>query len=475
MIPVTSASDPLASKTVLSHKADLTSIARWAVVVGAALAVSGCGLLPKGNADAQTRPSGNAQGQRTAAVDVAIATTAPLQATREYTGTTQPLQEVAIRAQAEGQLRQLNVDVGDRVQQGQTLAQIDGSLLNAATSEAEAELASRRAEISQLQTQVTDARTQVEQARLQLQQAESDAARYNSLARDGAVTQQQAEQSRTQAKTAAQVLRSAQEKVRNQQQAIVAAKSRVGAQQAVVAQQQERQSYAVLTSPIDGAVLTRSTEAGNVVQVGNELLRIGDFSQAKVTVQVSELDLANVRLGGAAKVRLDAFPNEQFAGRVTRVSPAANPTSRLLPVEVTIPNPAGKVGSGLLARVSFTQTKTDRVVVPLSALQDDRAKGQQPNQKPKQPNQPGENARATNFGDRAKGGAKPKQTKGTLFVVTGDGKDAKVAARSVTLGEQLDGKVQILSGLSPGDRFVSRTGKPLKDGDSVRLSILSAK
>jgi multidrug efflux pump subunit AcrA (membrane-fusion protein) len=457
---------------------------RWSILTAVAVALSGCNL-PKGAADAQTRPSGSAQGQgQGAAVDVAIAATAPLQAAREYTGTTQPLQEVAIRAQAEGQLRQLTVDVGDRIQQGQTLAQIDDSILNAATAEAEAELASRRSEISQLQTQVSDARTQVEQSRLQLQQAESDAARYNSLARDGAVTQQQAEQSRTQARTAAQVLRSSQEKVRNQQQAIVAANGRIVAQQAVVAQQQERRSYAVLTSPINGAVLTRSTEVGNLVQVGNELLRVGDFSQAKVTVQVSELDLAKVRLGGAATVRLDAFPSEQFTGRVTRVSPAANATSRLVPVEVTIPNSTGKVGSGLLARVSFTQTQTDRVVVPLTALQDDRAKGQQPNQKPNQPsnqqskqqsNQPGANTGGTNANGQANGGAKPKQTKGTLFVVTGDGKDAKVAARSVTLGEQLDGNVQILSGLNPGDRFVSRTGKPLKDGDSVRLSILSAK
>ncbi|HEY9896602.1 MAG TPA: efflux RND transporter periplasmic adaptor subunit [Candidatus Sericytochromatia bacterium] len=483
MILVTSSSVPLAPKAVLSHKANPTSIARWAVVVGAALAVSGCGLLPKGNADAQTRPSGNAQGQRTAAVDVAIATTAPLEAAREYTGTTQPLQEVAIRAQAEGQLRQLNVDVGDRVQRGQTLARIDDSILTAATAEAEAELASRRTEISQLQTQVSDAQTQVEQSRLQLQQAESDAARYQRLARDGAVTQQQAEQSRTQARTAAQVLRSSQERVRNQQQAIAAAQGRIVAQQAVVAQQQERRSYAVLTAPISGAVLTRSTEAGNVVQVGNELLRLGDFSRAKVIVQVSDLDLTDVRLGGAANVRLDAFPNERFAGKVTRVSPVANPTSRLLPIEVTIPNPAGKVGSGLLARVSFTQTTIDRIVVPLAAVQDDRARSQQSSQKPEQtgrqanqqPRQRGANAGAATSRQTANGDAKPKSTKGTLFVVAGEGEQAKVAARSVTLGEQLDGKVQILAGLKPGDRFVARASKPLKDGDSVRLSILSAK
>jgi multidrug efflux pump subunit AcrA (membrane-fusion protein) len=148
-----------------------------------AIALSGC-QVPKDNAGAQTTPPGAGRNQP-AAVNVAIAATVPLVSTREYTGTTQPLQEVAIRAQAEGQLRQLNVDVGDRIQRGQTLAQIDDSLLNAATAEAAAELASRRTEISQIQAQVSDAQTQVEQTRLQLQQAQFDAARYDSLAKAG--------------------------------------------------------------------------------------------------------------------------------------------------------------------------------------------------------------------------------------------------------------------------------------------------
>ncbi|WP_310423484.1 biotin/lipoyl-binding protein, partial [Chamaesiphon sp. VAR_48_metabat_135_sub] len=182
------------------------------------IALSGCSV-PKDDAGAQTKPPGAERTQATA-VDVAIAATVPLVSTREYTGTTQPFKEVAVRAQAEGQLRQLNVNVGDRVKKGQTLARIDDSLLKAATAEAAAELASRQMGISQIQAQVSDAQTQVEQSRLQLQQAEFDAARYSSLAAAGAISRQQAEQSRTQAKTAAQVLRSAQAKVRVQQQSI---------------------------------------------------------------------------------------------------------------------------------------------------------------------------------------------------------------------------------------------------------------
>lgn len=428
-----------------------------------AIGLASCNAAPKGNADAQAKPGGAPA--QAIAVDVAIAATAPLESVRSYTGTTQPVREVAIRAQAEGQLQQLNVDVGDRVGQGKILAQIDDSLLSANTAEAAAELASRRTEIAQLQAQVSEANTQVAQNRLKLQQARADAARYSSLAKSGAISQQQAEQFRTQADTAEQVLRSSQAKVIAEQQAIAVAKSRITAQQAVLAQQQRRKSYAVVKSPITGVVIARSTDRGNLVQVGNELLRLGDFSQAKVTVQVSELDLTNIKLGGKANVKLDAFPTEQFTATVTRISPAANPTSRLLPIEMTIFNPTGKIGSGLLARATFDRAVVDRVVIPLSALQDDR-----PNSPPATDN------RARSPAPSPETTAVPQnRTSGKLFVITRQGEQSKVTARSVSLGQQLDGKVQILSGLNPGERYVSRAGRPLKDGDPVRLSILSAK
>jgi HlyD family secretion protein len=429
------------------------------------LTTSGCGVFPKWTADAQVKSPdrGKDSGKdQPIAVDVAIAATASLTTQREYTGTTQPFQEVIVRAQTEGQLRQLNVDVGDRVEQGQTLATIDDTLLTTATTAADAELAARRAEIIQLESQVNEAETQVEQTRLQLQQAEADANRYEKLVKAGAIAAQQAEQARTQARTAAKILQSAQDKVRTQEQAIVAANGRIVAQQAVVAQQQERRSYAEPVAPIFGTVLSRSTEAGNLVQVGNELLRLGDFRQVKVTVQVSELDLADVRVGNTAKVRLDAFPKAALTGRVSRISPVANATSRLIPIEVIIPNAGSRLSSGLLARVSFSQTQPDRIVVPLAAFPDDRGKRQaKPN--PAKPNPEKPNPEKP----------KAKKSQGTLFVVTGEGEQANVSARSVTLGDQIDGKVQILSGLSPGERYVSRSGRPLNDGDAVRLSILS--
>ena len=66
--------------------------------------------------------------------------------------------------------------------------------------------------------------------------------------------------------------------------------------------------------------------------------KIADFNRVKVVVQVSELELRKFKLDNLCKSRLDAFPNESLIGRVTRISPVADATARLIPVEVVIPN-----------------------------------------------------------------------------------------------------------------------------------------
>ncbi|MGL4623025.1 MAG: efflux RND transporter periplasmic adaptor subunit, partial [Chroococcidiopsis sp.] len=185
-------------------------------------------------------------------------------------------------------------------------------------------------------------------------------------------------------------------------------------------------------------------------------LRLGDFRRVKVNVEISELALANLRVGQTVRVRLDAFPNQAFTGKISRISPAADRTARLVPIEVIIPNDNGRIGSGLLARVSFESNVASRVVVPETAVvQGVGSASVQGAGEKRAEGAGGENSRLPNTA--------------TVFVITGE----KVAARSVKLGERVDGKVEILSGLQPGERFVARSGRPLKNGETVRLSVLS--
>jgi RND family efflux transporter MFP subunit len=338
----------------------------------------------------------------------------------------------------EGQLLDLSVDVGDLVSQGQTVGQIDDQILQTAVGEAAAELEARQSEVEQARSQVVDAETKVSQAQVELQQAEADAKRLETLALQGAISVQEAELAQTALKTAEQVLRSAEEQVRTREGAVEAAEGRVRSQEAAVEQARERLSYTGLSSPISGVVLERLAEPGNFMQAGNEVLKLGDFSSVKVMVQVSELDRATIRQGQPVQVSLDAFPNQTFSGRISRISPVADSTARLIPVEVTIPNRASDIGSGLLARVNFSAASPQAITVPESALQ---------------------------VGEAASGDV--------VFVVMGEGENATVQPRSVQVGDRADGQVEIRSGLEAGESYIIRSNQPLQAGQPVRLSILS--
>lgn len=406
---------------------------QWLGAIAIAVLLGGCqSAMSRLESPAVARPE-----QEGVAADVAVARLTPLETGTTLTGTTRPYREVMVRSQVEGQVIRLGVDVGDRVQVGQLLAEVDPVVLKNAVFEAEAELAARRNEVIQAQAAVNRARTAVEEARLTLQQAESDARRLETLLRDGAVSAQAAEQARTTAQTARQVLRSREAEVVTAQQGVAVAQGRVQAQAAFVQQARARLNQALLRSPLNGVVLERLTEVGNLLQPGGEVLRLGDLRQLKVVVEVSERELARLAPGQGATITFDAVPNRTYQGRITRISPAAA-DARLIPVEVVIDNGDERLGSGLLARVTFQSANAPRLMIPQSAL--------------------------SGFEE-----GQLSSRQGSVFVVVGD----RVQERQVTLGQRREGKVEILSGLNAGDRYVVRAGRPLRDGDKIRPSILS--
>lgn len=446
--------------------------------------LTGCSGTPKAEAEAQNRRPGAQRGAErgptSIPVDVAIARPGVLQEAPIYIGTTLPAREVSLRSQVEGRLLNLNVNVGDRVRRGQQLAQLDNTLLLNQVVQAEAELATRESEVARARTQVSNARARAEQAKVTLKQAQSTAARRAFLQKQGAISLQDAELAQTEVNTNQQAVLAAQEQIRTEQQAVAAAQGRVVAQRAVIAELKERLSYARLNSPIDGVVIERTSEPGNLVQPGGEVLKLGEFNQVKVIVPLSELELPNVRVGQSVQVQLDAFPNQTFAGVVARISPAADPTARQIPVEILIPNQNGRIGSGLLARVQFTQQTAPKVLIPMTALQVSRGRGagEQRSRGAEEQRSRGAEGQGNSLTQNSElrtqnSPSTQSQNQGTIFVVTAEGREGKVAARQVVLGDRANSRVEVISGLQPGERFVVRSGRPLKDGDAVRFSILS--
>ncbi|MEA5516463.1 efflux RND transporter periplasmic adaptor subunit [Nodularia sp. UHCC 0506] len=441
-------------KIAVANRLSLKSIPYITFLLGVGLLTASCGAMPKESAKAQSQQgSQGGRSNNAIPVDVAIARTSLLRVQSSYTGNTTPYRTVSLRSQVEGRLLALNLDVGDQVKQGQNVGLLDDAILLTSLKQAEAELAALGSEVARAETQVSNARAEVERARLELVQAQSDSQRQQELFQVGAIAQQTAEQARTQAKTAAQSLRASEDRVRTEQQAVAAAQGRVIAQQAVVAQFKERRSYARLISPITGIITQRVTEPGNLLQPGNEVLQIADFSRVKVVVQVSELELSQIKVGQSVQVSLDAFPDELLIGRVTRISPVADATARLIPVEVVIPNNNNKIGSGLLARVKFEPQTSQRVVVSQAAIQKE--------------------TKNNNFAESTTAKSQSDNRNGKVFIITDTEGKTKVKARAVTLGNEADGKVEILSGLQAGEPYVARSGRPLQEGDTVVLSVLS--
>jgi RND family efflux transporter MFP subunit len=384
-------------------------------------------------------------------VDVAIVQTRRADDETQYTGTTQPARIVSAKSRVDGQVLTLTVDAGDAVYAGQVLAQIDDRLLLGEVDEAEAELGARQAEVEKARFDLAETQARVAEAIVARDRARADADRFEQLARDGAVSQQQAEIERAAFETAQQTVFAIEEQVSSRERTIATAEQRVAAQAAIVDRTRERLSYATVISPLDGVVIDRVVESGDVVRTGDALLDLGDFSTVQVQIEVADRDRDKIELGQPVTIQLDAFPGRNFEGRIARIFPIADPVARLIPVEITLSDPRGEMSGGLLARVSLTnQSKHQSVVIPRSAIE-------------------------------VSADGKP-----VVFVVEGNARETKAIARPVTLVEAgrstgsqgtrrdaADDTVEIRSGLVPGDAYIVRSAEPLQDGQPVQRSFLS--
>ena len=372
-------------------------------------------------------------------VDAKVARLGSLNSERKYTGTTQPKHEVSWRSQTEGTLLELAVEVGDRVSKGQQIGQLDDRLLATDVAGRKAELVTLDSELAQAKIQVRNAQIRLEETEIQLEQAKNDAKRYQELAKTGLIAQQQAESFQTAARVAQKAVLTAQEAVKTEQQAVAVVQGRIVTQQSAIAESQQRQNYTQIVAPINGIVTVKASETGSLIRSGEQVVTIGDFSQIKIDIPLSELDLGQVSVGQTVTVKLDAFGDRQFTGRVNRIAPTtSNSSSRQIPVEVIVDNPEYQIKGGLLARVNFKSGEESHVIVPESAIIEEDG---------------------TNY----------------IFTIaqTTENNQGSVTKRKVITGDRSNGKVEITAGIAPGERYVIRSSQPLQDRDEVGLSIIS--
>lgn len=263
------------------------------------------------------------------------------------TGTIEAVKTVTVGTQVSGIINKLLVDYNSVVKKGQVIAELDKQ---------------------NLQSQLNSAKAQLSQAQANLLSAQSDLAyqkanyqRNKTLYNKGLISANDYEQSRLSWQTANAT-------VAERRDAVAAAREEVS-------RAQTNLSYAVITSPIDGVVISKSVEEGQTVAASYstpELFTIAkDLKDMRVIANVDEADIGGVKVGQRVTFTVDAYPNDTFEGAVTQVRQEATTTNNVVTYEVVIsaPNQDLKLKPGLTANVNiYTEEIKNVLSVPSKAL-----------------------------------------------------------------------------------------------------------
>ena len=263
------------------------------------------------------------------------------------TGTIEAVKTVTVGTQVSGIINKLFVDYNSVVKKGQVIAELDKQ---------------------NLQSQLNSAKAQLSQAQANLLSAQSDLAyqkanyqRNKNLYNKGLISANDYEQSRLSWQTANAT-------VAERRDAVAAAREEVS-------RAQTNLSYAVITSPIDGVVISKSVEEGQTVAASYstpELFTIAkDLKDMRVIANVDEADIGGVKVGQRVTFTVDAYPNDTFEGAVTQVRQEATTTNNVVTYEVVIsaPNQDLKLKPGLTANVNiYTEEIKNVLSVPSKAL-----------------------------------------------------------------------------------------------------------
>lgn len=339
---------------------------------------------------------------------VTVVKRAPISKHLTVAGEFIPFQEVELHAKVAGYIRHINVDIGDRVHTGEVLATLEVPELTAQVAGADAGVRHSQEEIALAKNEV--ARAEADHATLHMaaQRLEQAAA-----AKPGMIAQQE--------------LDDAEAKDRASEAQVAVAKSRVAAQkQQMDIARAERMHYSSLadysriTAPFDGIVTWRYADTGALIQAGTSnagsmpVVKVAQVRTLRLRIPVPESLAAYVRDGDTADVRVQAT-GDHFAGKVVRTTGALDRTTRSLQVEVDVPNEKSKLTPGMYADVTLQIAgNPDALIVPVQAID--------------------------------------RETDGSSVLVVNTG--GIVEKRKVRTGLETPNAVQILDGVTEGDRVI---------------------
>lgn len=306
-----------------------------------------------------------------------------IRGTATYAGSVVPYNEEEIYPRVTGRILEMSVYPGDRVEKGQVVARLDDVELTSKVREAEAMLATAQANRTQMEAELSAARYGIAQMQKELAMAEAEtgfqqtvAARDERLFAKGAISQQDAESSRSMAVSATAKVEAARAKVEQMRAMEASARKKLEAMDAMVALGQAQlhtaqvvRGYVDIQAPSTGYVVKRLVAPGVLVQPGMAILKTTQVDRVRLQANVGEKDLASIKPGSPVTVATTSSDASPITARVTSVFPYVDPGARTAVVEALVDNPGRRLVAGQYVQMQFTTgEQKDALTVPSSAV-----------------------------------------------------------------------------------------------------------
>ncbi len=316
------------------------------------------------------------------------------------TGSLKPKNSVDVNPRIAGRLVRLTIDTGQAVARGALIATIEDDEINQQIERSKASISVVDATIGQREAEFRNAQVELE--------------RNQKLVAEGII-------SRT-------VLDALETRHQVAQSQLTLARAQRRQSEAELRELTIRQGQTRVFSPLSGVVAKRHVDVGAMLSSGTPIVTVVSLNPMVIEATASERDIARIRPGTTVKVTVDSLPNQQFTGRVLRISPLLDPSTRNGIVEIEIPNRNQMLKGEMFARIELNLgSKRETTLLPRDALV---YRGDQPG----------------------------------VYTVEKDVAKFLPVETGLTQGD----KVEVLQGLKVGDVIVTRGSNLIKDGDRVR-------
>jgi HlyD family secretion protein len=292
------------------------------------------------------------------------------------TGKVQPITRVEVKSKASGIVTDLDVDINDKVRQGQTVAQLDQIEILAQVAAQKANLAAAESNARAAAAAIEYDKVSAEAPDLPMYKNTYD--RANQMAKDGVVSQQSLDDAQQKYLAAANTRDKAVAQIAVDSSRLRQADAQTQQSLASLKQLEEQLSYTIIQSPMNGVILSRDVEKGDAVSsilvngsTATLIMTIGDISQVYVQGKVDESDIGKVYLGQPARIKVESFKDKTFLGKVTRIAPLGVEKDNVttFEVRVSIDNPGGELKANMTANAEIIlEEHKNSITVPEQAV-----------------------------------------------------------------------------------------------------------